>query len=279
MPGKAATIAIRFIGTPGMVAAVALLLYLDHLRDKPLFLPLLVTAAGVGALAEVYRLFRLKGYRPAAWAGLAALAALLAAPLLRFEMPAHAPALLLALFVFFALVLRHGKFSVEDAAFTLLGFGYVSLIAFVYSAYEFGAQSTPYLVWLLVASKAPDTAAYLVGKAIGRHKMAPVLSPNKTWEGFAAAMAAGVGGGLFVALTYIDWGLPRAALIVLCLCVTLASIAGDLAKSALKRWAGVKNSGFIPEFGGVLDIVDSFLLSAPTAALVLHLLRHLVASA
>ena len=262
-----------------MVAAVALLLYLDQSRDKPLFLPLLVTAAGVGALAEGYRLFRLKSYRPAAWAGLAALAAILAWPLLRFEIPAHAPAILLTLFVLCSLVLRHGKFSVEDAAFTLLGFGYVGLIAFVYTAYDFGAQSTAYLVWLLVASKAPDTAAYLIGKAFGRHKMAPVLSPNKTWEGFAGAVAAGVGGGLFVALSYVDWGLPKAALIVLCLCVTLASILGDLAKSALKRWAGVKNSGFIPEFGGVLDIVDSFLLSAPTAALVLHLLRHLVASA
>jgi len=279
VPGKAATIAIRFIGTPGMVAAVALLLYLDHQRTKPLFLPLLVTSAGVGALAEVYRLFRLKGYRPATWVGLIALAALLAGPHFHPEMPAYAPVVLLVLYAPFALVLRHGKFSVEDAAFTLLGFSYAALIGFVYTAYDFGAQSTQYLVWLLVASKAPDTAAYLVGKAIGRHKMAPVLSPNKTWEGFAAAVIAGVGGGIFVALSYLDWGLPKAALIVLCFCVTLASIAGDLAKSALKRWAGVKNSGFIPEFGGVLDIVDSFLLSAPTAALGLHLLRHLVASA
>jgi phosphatidate cytidylyltransferase len=276
MPGKGARIAIRFLGTPGMVAAVALLIYLESGRAEPLYIPLLVVAAGVGALAEIYRIFRIKGYRPAALLGIAAVALTLARPLSAYDYPYWAPSALLALSALAALVFRHGRFSVEDAALTLFGFAYAALIVFVYVAFEFEKQAATYLVFLLVATKAPDTAAYLAGKAFGRRRMAPVLSPNKTWEGFAAGVAAGIGGGFYVAAAHLKPAcLGTGALIVLCASVTLASILGDLVKSALKRWAGVKDSGFIPEFGGVLDIVDSFLLSAPAAALVLHVLRLL----
>lgn len=279
MPGKGARLAIRFLGTPGMVGAVALLIWLESERSKPLYVPLLVMAAGVGALAEIYRLFRIKGYRPAALLGIAAVVFTLARPLSVYDYPFWLPAVLLAVATLSGLALRYGRFSVEDASVTLLGFAYAAMIGFVYVAFEFKDQAATYLVYLLVASKAPDTAAYLAGKAFGRHKMAPVLSPNKTWEGFAAGVVAGLGGGLYVAAAHLKpAGLGLGALIVLCASVTLASILGDLVKSALKRWAGVKDSGFIPEFGGVLDIVDSFLLSAPAAALVLHVLKFLASS-
>lgn len=259
-----------------MVAVVALLIYLESESHEPLYVPLLVITAGVGALAEIYRLFRIKGYRPAAPLGIAALALTLARPLSSHEYPFWLPAVLLALAALACLVFRNARFSIEDAALTLLGFAYAAMIGFTYAAFDFKDQAATYLVFLLVASKAPDTAAYLAGKAFGRHKMAPVLSPNKTWEGFAAGVVAGVGGGLYVlAVHWKPSGLATGALIALSASVTLASVLGDLVKSALKRWAGVKDSGFIPEFGGVLDIVDSFLLSAPVAALGLHVLKAL----
>jgi phosphatidate cytidylyltransferase len=105
---------------------------------------------------------------------------------------------------------------------------------------------------------------------MGRHKMAPVVSPNKTWEGGIAGGIAGTGAGLAVILATplreAYAGVPVAALLGLALVVTMAAQVGDLVKSAFKRWAGVKDSGrLLPEFGGMLDLVDSFLTAAPVA--------------
>ena len=114
-------------------------------------------------------------------------------------------------------------------------------------------------------------AGYVVGKTVGRHKMTPVLSPNKTWEGFAAGAGGGTAAGLAILLytplsNYYPVGvLP---LLLFSISVTMAAQLGDLVESAFKRWAGAKDSGrFIPEFGGMLDMADSFLISIPVAHL------------
>ncbi|MBI3857987.1 MAG: phosphatidate cytidylyltransferase, partial [Planctomycetes bacterium] len=125
---------------------------------------------------------------------------------------------------------------------------------------------------LLAAGKGSDMAAFVAGKSMGKHKMAPVVSPNKTWEGGIAGGIVGTGAGLAVILTTplkaAYAGVPVAALLFFCLLVTIAGQVGDLVKSALKRWAGVKDSGrLLPEFGGMLDMVDSFLLEGPVAGL------------
>jgi phosphatidate cytidylyltransferase len=103
-----------------------------------------------------------------------------------------------------------------------------------------------------------DTGAYLIGRTWGTHKMTPVLSPKKTWEG--------IGGGLlFVVPAVIAVTRPLHLAImsatVLALFIALAATLGDLAESAVKRWAGVKDSGrFLPGHGGLLDRIDSILL-------------------
>lgn len=120
-----------------------------------------------------------------------------------------------------------------------------------------------WLVVLFVVTFATDTGAYAVGRLLGRHLLAPSISPQKTFEGAAGGMIAGAAAGLGVpALLGLAPGLPWLALIALAL--PPAAMAGDLLESALKRRIGVKDmSRLLPGHGGLLDRIDSLLLVAP----------------
>lgn len=133
------------------------------------------------------------------------------------------------------------------------------------------------VVWL------SDTGAYLVGSTVGRHKMAPVISPKKTWEGFAGGMLFAVGTALVWYSLYwggqfdgaiVTWGAEAYDDHVVGslkwagfgLVVGLAATAGDLLESKFKRTVGVKDSGsIIPGHGGMLDRFDALLLAVPVA--------------
>jgi len=129
------------------------------------------------------------------------------------------------------------------------------------------------LVSMVAVVKAGDIAAYLVGSLIGTTKMAPVLSPGKTWEG-AAASLAGSAASAWLVLHGLSVAVPRVALpaqpwggwLAFGLLVGGAGMLGDLAESLIKREAGAKDSGFsLGGLGGVLDLVDSLLFAAPVA--------------
>jgi len=125
------------------------------------------------------------------------------------------------------------------------------------------------VVLVVAASKLGDVAAFFAGSFFGRHKMAPATSPNKTWEGAAAALAAST---LCAAL--IGWvgGFRAAWSAGFGLLVGLAAQLGDLVESRIKRDAAAKDSArLIPAFGGVLDTLDSLILAAP-AGFALHCL-------
>ena len=110
---------------------------------------------------------------------------------------------------------------------------------------------------------AADTGAYFVGKAVGRHKLAPRISPNKTMEGAGGGIAAAV---VLGTLAHSLMGLPGALapIIVLSAIVALVSMLGDLAESYLKRRVGAKESGkLLPGHGGVLDRLDSVVFAVP----------------
>ncbi len=128
----------------------------------------------------------------------------------------------------------------------------------------------------LAAVKATDLVAYFVGSAIGRHKLIPWLSPAKSWEGLVGGLVGGAGGGALAA-----WGLGVQAL-PLGLAAAVGAVFGaagqlaDLCESLLKRSVQVKDSGAaVPQFGGVMDILDSPLLAAPVAWAVLSAIRWL----
>lgn len=140
------------------------------------------------------------------------------------------------------------------------------------------------VTFLLCAVWAGDTAAYYVGRAWGRHRLAPSLSPGKSWEGAVASVAGSVAvaGGLVALATVMQrsdflgtvlqrWNVAPLSYpddlwywLVLACVVNVAGQVGDLAESALKRSAGVKDSGnLLPGHGGVLDRIDALLIAAP----------------
>lgn len=128
------------------------------------------------------------------------------------------------------------------------------------------------LLVVLVLVWVADSAAYFVGRAWGRHKLAPAISPGKTWEG----AAGGVAGALVYAIICkrffdeVGWAAYLAAAALL----ALLSIVGDLFESAAKRRAGVKDSGaLLPGHGGILDRIDSATAVLPLAALLMALMK------
>lgn len=129
--------------------------------------------------------------------------------------------------------------------------------------------------WLLLAAIAAvsvaDIAAYFTGRAFGRHKLAPGISPGKTWEGAAGALAGVVLFGLALVLSSpstVVRGVPVLALLPLLAGFTAVSIFGDLFESLLKRQSGVKDSGkLLPGHGGILDRIDSLTSTLPLVGL------------
>jgi phosphatidate cytidylyltransferase len=131
------------------------------------------------------------------------------------------------------------------------------------------------VAFLLCVVWAGDIAALYVGRAWGRHKLSPKLSPNKTWEGALGSVAGSllVTGGLLglAHLLAAQWNSAVLSYpedlgywLVLAAAVNVAAQVGDLVESALKRSAGVKDSGsLLPGHGGVLDRIDALLLAAP----------------
>lgn len=117
------------------------------------------------------------------------------------------------------------------------------------------------LLFLLVLIAAADIGAYFGGRAFGRHKLAPRVSPNKTWEGFWAGMLAAAGAGTVGGLLF---GEPLLPWVFMCMAVALVSVVGDLVESMFKRKAGLKDSSaLLPGHGGVLDRLDSLTAAGP----------------
>jgi phosphatidate cytidylyltransferase len=126
------------------------------------------------------------------------------------------------------------------------------------------------LLYLIVLIAAADIGAYFGGRAFGRHKLAPRVSPGKTWEGLVAGMAAAAA---VAALAAAPFGQRIAAWTVTCLLVALVSVVGDLVESMFKRRVGMKDSGgLLPGHGGVLDRIDSLTAAGPAFLLGLQLL-------
>ncbi|MFL5937679.1 MAG: phosphatidate cytidylyltransferase [Gaiellaceae bacterium] len=223
----------------------------------------LVAAGSVVALHEFYAMAR--PLRPLVLAGYAgAIAALVGAKLggVEWMLGGFLSTLVLA-FLFFLVATTRApataaiSSTVFGAAWIGFGLGFLLLLRAVPDG-RLAAFTVIIAVWV------DDTAAYLIGRAIGRHKFSPAISPAKTWEGFVAGTAAGVF-AVFVSLYHQDF-LSIADSIVLGVVVTVAAALGDLFESAFKRDLEVKDSGrLLAGHGGVLDRVDAFLFALPAA--------------
>jgi len=132
------------------------------------------------------------------------------------------------------------------------------------------ALGAEWLLFVLVLVTAADSGAYFTGRRFGRVKLAPRVSPGKTWEGVFGGLVAGCIAAWAGALWF---GLPVPAFLVLAVAVIVFAIVGDLLESQLKRSAGVKDSGTLfPGHGGMLDRIDSLTAAAPVLLAGLHVL-------
>jgi len=220
------------------------------------------------AVAEFGMLYRRQGLRPAVPLMVAGVLALLAARHLSgFGSTPTLLAGLCLIGITWHLVdyERGAERSGTDFAITLAGTVYVGWLA----AYLISLRQLPDGKWwvllALPTTWLADSAAYFVGRAIGRHRMSPRLSPKKTWEGYLAGVVGGALGGGGLGLLWNLWAGPASLVngahgLVLGLAIGGLSPLGDLGISMIKREVGVKDTGnLIPGHGGALDRIDSIL--------------------
>ncbi|MBA3514782.1 MAG: phosphatidate cytidylyltransferase [Pyrinomonadaceae bacterium] len=243
---------------------------------QPLFV-VLAAAAMVAGLFEFYVLAKRRDLKPDAAIGYLAAAALFTVfyfndpgPRSDFLMMQLIPLILIVFTAatLFAVTLRGAPFDkmIASSGATVLGVLYVVLLGGHLVAVRTGfnqALSADLLCFFFLVLMGSDTGAYYVGWAFGKHKLAPSISPGKTWEGVAGGLLAGL---LMATLAHfwffrelpLKWALPLAAV------MTIVGILGDLTESALKRSAGTKDAAnILPGHGGLLDRLDSLLFNAP----------------
>lgn len=249
-----------------LVAAILLPLVIGvvYLGDWWLFG--LALAGGLIALHELYTLAR--ELRPLVLAGyIGFVLALLGLELGGLSwMVGGIAATLVFSFVFFGLSDVRPS-ATTSFGVTLLGVVWVGaglgFLLLVRDIPEFGFWAVIAVMFTVFAA---DTAAFFVGRAFGRHKMAPAISPGKSWEGFVAGVLAAMGASFLILYKDRDDFLTIPETLALGAAVAFASVLGDLFESAVKRDLGVKDSGrLLGGHGGMLDRLDSLLWAGPAA--------------
>ena len=287
------------------IAALVMLCWLDYSVGRPgaFLLPLALMLSWLGVV-ELLEMFEKRGRLPLPWA---MFAGVLGCVLLA-GMPVFWPAASgsigrlgwLAIGLGFGLLVSmigelqrydgrwHSTINLGMLSFAVLYLG--GMMGFIVQLRMLGGQ--PWgtdgrwgmlaLISLIATVKMSDIGQYTVGRLIGRHKLAPAVSPGKTWEGAAGGILFAIIAAWFVFGWAARWVAPSSdygdsflnsaeqpiAATVFAVAVAAAGIIGDLSESVLKRDSGVKDSStWLPGFGGVLDLVDSLLGAAPVAYL------------
>ncbi len=231
-------------------------------------------ALGLLAWQELTAMMSCRGIKLAYWPGLAGIALLWGTAWLGNPRETVAVVLLVTFLALVKMVLKHGTFTLTDAACTVAGTLYVGLAFAHLVLLRFADQSVVTAAWLgtmpagaaylwlaFVGTWASDTFAFFVGSQFGRHKLAPAVSPGKTTEGAAGGLA-----GSILAVTALGYlcHFPLGHSAAIGLLVGVVAPLGDLVESSLKRCCGVKDSGrLLPGHGGVLDRFDSIMFAAP----------------
>ncbi len=250
----------------------------------PLFVALAAAVMVLG-LYEFYVLAKKKGMQPDVVAGYLAGAALFtifyfaSRDGVRERLDLQSIVLVLIILTIGTLVaamLRGAPFDkmLSSAGATILGVLYVVLLGGHVVALRTGFPSelsSDLLSFFFLVLMGSDIGAYYVGRALGKHKLAPKISPGKTWEGVAGGVVAALGLATVAHFWFfqqlpLKWAIPLAALMV------VLGILGDLTESALKRGAGAKDAAkILPGHGGALDRLDSLLFNAPLLYYFAHL--------
>jgi phosphatidate cytidylyltransferase len=179
----------------------------------------------------------------------------------------------LALTVLASLIWRMPKGAagyVHDVAASLLIIAYVPLLGSFAALMLAEAQGAARVVTFLLIVVMSDTGGYIAGVLFGKHPMAPKISPKKSWEGVAGSLILGSAAGVCMAIFALK--VPFWVGIILGVSLVAVGTCGDLIESIIKRDLGIKDmSSFVPGHGGVMDRLDSLLVAAPVAWLIMYL--------
>lgn len=265
------------VALPILIAAIILPYFFPRTPELNLIFVAIAAAAIVVGLYEFFTFTKTLQLKADAGIGYLGAAALFLA--FFFDAPARFPDLLLltlAAFVIAVLISQTFRFQQAPDFSKLLGGVGVTILGVLYVAFLGGflvsmrtgfefypGLSTKLLVFFFLILMGADAAALYTGKLLGKHKLAPKISPGKTWEGCAGALLASLALAAAASFTFfpeLRWfaALPLAA------AMAVLGILGDLAESAMKRGAGAKDAAsLLPGHGGLLDRMDSLLFSAP----------------
>ncbi len=234
------------------------------------------------SLWEFYTLTTAKGCKPLTWLGVAWSIALIFGTYCETQIlpsfPFRYAILILTLASLFLYYLQKGKSPLVNSSVTMLGIVYLTLplSSFVQINYFFPPNTIQdgrwWLFYLLLTTKVTDTAAYFCGKIYGKTLLAPRISPKKTIEGsIGGIIAALIAASLFYLGITLCFTTPPLQMslteaLTLALIISIITQFGDLAESLYKRDSGVKDSNQIPGLGGILDMMDSLVFTAPLVA-------------
>jgi phosphatidate cytidylyltransferase len=260
------------VALPILIASIVLPSYIPETVWIFVAIAIFALAAGLFEFYTLTKKLELKADAGVAYLGAAALTVAFV-----FDAPAKAPDLLIATlagFVILVLATQTFRFQVDFSKMltgigvTILGLLYVVFLGGFLIATRMGFENHPYLSthllgYFFLVIMGADSGAYFAGRALGKHKLAPKISPGKTWEGLIGGIVtAGAFGALatfwfFPELPY-KWSVPLA------MAMAAISVLGDLAESAMKRGSDTKDAASIlPGHGGLLDRLDSLLFNAP----------------
>ncbi|WP_058485188.1 phosphatidate cytidylyltransferase [Defluviitalea phaphyphila] len=184
--------------------------------------------------------------------------------------------------LFLSIIFFHKKYNIIDVGVTFIGFVYVCILLFFIIQVREYTLHGEFFVWLIfISAWGSDTAAYFTGLSIGKHKLSPELSPNKTIEGSLGGVIGGallsfIYGHICIYFEYI----PISNFPIMCAIIggigAVASQLGDLTASSIKRYVKIKDYGnLFPGHGGVLDRFDSILFTAPLVYYLIILYKFL----
>ncbi|MFT8668329.1 MAG: phosphatidate cytidylyltransferase [Liquorilactobacillus hordei] len=250
-----------------ITAVVALIVFVPLVWIGGVAFDILAILLGLVALSEILIMRKKLLVSPEAVISiLAALAVLIPQNWLTF-LPSDTTQF--TIFYFFVLMLltytvfTKNRFSFDDAGMLILGTIYASVgFHYLMQARTVGISTVFYLLLIVWST---DSGAYMVGRKLGKNKLAPHISPNKTWEGSVGGViiAMVIAGGF--TLLYPQ-GVSFLSILLITLVLSIVGQVGDLVESALKRFYGVKDSGrILPGHGGILDRFDSLLFVLPVA--------------
>lgn len=249
-----------------ITAVVALIVFIPIIVAGGIWVKILAALLGIVAMSEILIMKKRIVISMESILAYVGVIAIIVPGLFKGILPGHINEIfivyLVVLLLLLGTVISKNRFSFDDVGVMLLGMLYIGTgFHYFINARELGL---PVLMYALFIVWLTDSGAYLFGRKIGKHKLAPRVSPNKTWEGsICGSLLATVG---CVAWTYFYplAGISIFSTILMTIVLSIGGQFGDLIESAFKRHYGVKDSGkILPGHGGILDRFDSLLIVLP----------------